>query len=62
MNFSEAFLLYPYDVERIAAETGIEPPEVDHLINKRMDEKHARRVKNARARADLSEIRARRPA
>lgn len=59
MTFEEAFALYPYDVECIAAETGIAPNEVDHLINELMERKHAeklvtkRREYNARYRQQL---------
>ena len=43
MTFEEAFSLYPYDVERIAAETGIAPNEVDHLINELMERRYQKR-------------------
>jgi hypothetical protein len=44
MTFSEAFALYPYDVERIAAESGLAPPEVDHLINELMERRYEKRI------------------
>ncbi|OCJ05297.1 hypothetical protein A6U87_14940 [Rhizobium sp. AC44/96] len=73
MTFTEAFTLYPYDVERIAAETGMSPPVVDREINKLMQCRHDQRVKAEkrriaqrdhmrRVRADLPDLRARRPA
>lgn len=62
MTFDEAYALCGPDVERVAYLLGIAPSEADRLINKRMDEKHARRVKDERVRTNLREIRARRPA
>lgn len=62
MTFTEAYAIHGPDVERIAHLLGIAPSEADQLINKRMDERHARRVKDARTRSELREIRARRPA
>jgi hypothetical protein len=50
MTFSEAFTLFPYDVERIALETGIKPPEVDHLINTEMNRLYAEKAEEVRAR------------
>lgn len=71
MTFEDAFTLFPYDVERIALETGIKPPEVDHLINTEMNRLYAEKAEEARAyqreynlrtRARLREIRAGRQA
>lgn len=62
MTFTEAFALYGPDTIAISEALGIPEYEADHRINKRMDEKHARRLKNAREREDLREIRERRPA
>lgn len=36
MTFEQAFATYGPDVERIAAETGIAPPDVDRRINAAM--------------------------
>jgi transcription initiation factor IIE alpha subunit len=44
MSFEEAFTRHPYDVERIAEETGLAPSEVDRLINELMERKHAKRL------------------
>jgi len=44
MTFSEAYALYPYDVERIAEETGIAPSEVDRLVNELMERRHQKRM------------------
>ena len=62
MTFSEAYALHGPDVELIAEAMGITAPEADRLINDRMDRKYRDRVENARIRAELREIRARRPA
>jgi hypothetical protein len=72
MTFSEAFTLHGPDVERIARDIGITPPEADRLINEEMKRRHEGRRRperlsyhrdyNFRSREDLREIRARRPA
>jgi hypothetical protein len=62
MTFLEAFALYGHDTIAISEALNIPEHEADRLINKRMNEKHARRVRDDRHRAQLREFRARRPA
>lgn len=60
-TFSILFAAYGPDVERIAAELGIEPSSVDRLINEAMDEKYRvrqlKRAYQAKVRSQLREIR-----
>lgn len=44
ISFEEAFTQHPYDVERIAEETGLAPPEVDRLINELVERRHHKRI------------------
>lgn len=59
MSLSEAFNLYGPDTIAISEALGIPEHEAERLINDRMDERHARRVKNSRLRDELREIRRR---
>jgi len=67
MTFLEAYTLHGPDVERIARDLGITPPEADRLINEEMNRRHQERREkhlsyhrcyNRRSRAQLDEIRA----
>ncbi|QIG70459.1 hypothetical protein EVB88_075 [Rhizobium phage RHph_N28_2] len=51
MTFLEAYLLHGPDVERIAEELGITPPEADRLINEAMERRHQQRVRRSLRRA-----------
>ena len=62
MTFSEAYQLHGPDTIAISGALGIPEHEADRLINERMEQKARRRADNARIRAELREIRARRPA
>lgn len=72
MTFEQAFATYGPDIERIASETGIAPPDVDRLVNGAMTDRYIQRRKDRiseykrqvsncermrRARARLREIR-----
>jgi hypothetical protein len=46
ITFEQAFALYGPDVERIAAETGIAPPDVDRLVNGAMTDRYIQRRKD----------------
>ena len=60
--FLDAFALYGPDTIAISEALGIPEHEADRLINERMNERHGRRERNDRIRAELREIRSRRPA
>ncbi len=68
MTFLEAYTIHGPDVERIAEDLGITPPEADRLVNEEIERKFAhrlvttRREYNARVRDQLRGIRCRRPA
>ena len=62
MTFFEAYARFGPDTIAISEALGIPEHEADRLINERMNELHASREKNERLRAELREIRARRPA
>lgn len=44
MTFQQAFANFGHDVERIASETGIAPPEVDRRINAAMNAAYLERA------------------
>ena len=68
MTFLEAYTLHGPDVERIARDLGITPPEADRLINEEMNRRHEGRRRpdrlsyhrdyHLRSREELREIRA----
>lgn len=62
MTFFEAYARFGPDTIAISEALGIPEHEADRLINERMNDRHAHRQKNERLRAELREIRARRPA
>ncbi|KKX29204.1 hypothetical protein [Rhizobium sp. LC145] len=62
MTFSEAYALHGPDTIAISEALGIPEHEADRLVNERMEQKARRRADNARLRAELREIRAKRPA
>ena len=67
MTFLEAFTLHGPDVERIARDLGITPPEADRLINEELNRRQEERRRperlshhrdyNLRSRDQLREIR-----